>query len=380
MPRKKSLAVKLVLASTALVLCALIGVGGYIVFRTILKPWVSSLSPVIPDEYKNPGVIVGNNFLSKTNFFQDERLRAVTDIAVRKSEPGGETVIAIAARNGGGLLDEAGQLRSYFQINEPVGRLNITDVDHDGELEYFTRGSLSKPTLFDHEGRLLWSYGTTSALNDDMAAGNIDGDGSVDFVVGLGADGSLHLLDERGRKVWEQPNANAWHIETFDINGDGKSEIIHSNVGGEMVIRDQSGQIIRKLKLPIYFTQFSLCKWPDKNGKVYPLAINEGTIWLFDFDGQVIAQLDAPQGRAGLAKGIAVKFRSDEPEYFAVVVDLGDWDRSILYIYDAHRTLVYQEIVAESSEAIATMPLKDSKAEALLLGGKGKVWQYKAGP
>lgn len=98
----------------------------------------------------------------------------------------------------------------------------------------------------------------------------------------------------------------------------------------------------------------------------------------FDFDGKVVAQFNAPKcGTLGHARGIPVKLKTDQPEYFAVIVEFSNWKRSILYVYNQSGALVYQEILTEPCASIAAVSIDNSNVESILVGGVGKVWQYK---
>jgi uncharacterized protein YodC (DUF2158 family) len=166
-----------------------------------------------------------------------------------------------------------------------------------------------------------------------------------------------------------------------DASGDPRPEIVHSNAGGRLTIRDWQGAVISQAQPPAYFSGFSLCRWPDRKGKEHPLFAENNTIWILDFAGRPVAQFTAPNcGTLGHARGTTVRLKKDEPEYFAAVVEFKQWARSLLYVYDSAQTLVYQEVLPESSPSIAAVALDKSGAEALLVGGNGKVWEYRVKP
>lgn len=140
------------------------------------------------------------------------------------------------------------------------------------------------------------------------------------------------------------------------------------------------GVVLSRARPPAYFSGFSLCNWPAKQDRVYALLAEDDTVWVLEFDGKAAAKFDAPRcGSLGHARGTAVKLERSEPEYLAVVVEFTNWERSILYLYDSTRTLVYQEIIPERCASIAAMSLDRSDTEVLLVGGEGKVWEYRIG-
>lgn len=161
----------------------------------------------------------------------------------------------------------------------------------------------------------------------------MDLDGVADFVVGFNGEGGVHLLDINGQEVWQQSGGNVWHIEFVDTDGDGKLEIIHSNAAGELTVRDRQGNIINRTKPAPYFSEFSICNWPTQNDREYALLAENDTIWLFDFNGKSVKQYSAPQsGSLGVARGVAFTI-GQLSGYFAVIVNLRNENRALLYIY-----------------------------------------------
>lgn len=80
------------------------------------------------------------------------------------------------------------------------------------------------------QGKVLWSIAFPSQLND-VAAGDVDGDGIDEIAVGR-QDGKTTLLDANGNELWSQqlsfyresPYVNV--VRMGDLDGDGKDEIV----------------------------------------------------------------------------------------------------------------------------------------------------------
>ncbi len=209
-----------------------------------------------------------------------------------------------------------------------------------------------------------------------MAAGDVDGDGQIEYVVGYNGGGGVHLLESSGRRSWQQSDGNVWHVEVVDTNNDGSLEIVHSNAGGQITVRDAMGRVTSVAKPRPYFSDFSLCRWPAKDAPQRLLLSGDDQIWLLDFNGNTVAQFDAPHcASLGAAHGTLVQLSEDQPAYLAVVVDFQNWNRSSLYVYDGKGVLVYQEIIGESCASVAAVP-KSGETEILLIGGTGSVWEY----
>ena len=78
----------------------------------------------------------------------------------------------------------------------------------------------------------------------------------------------------------------------------------------------------------------------------------------------------------GFARGVPIKLESGQPDYFAVIVEYSIWERSILYVYNSSKELVYHEILPEVCASITAISLDDSGTEVLLIGGEGQIWTY----
>ena len=360
-----------------IVIILLIGIG-FFAYRHFISPIISSRMKM-PEELNTPKVLVGSDFLLKELFVQDVRLDSITDIALGEFDPSPGIEIGIVGSKGVSFLDENFNIKSSTMFSVSAGHVEITDIDGDNICEYFDRGGgWQDVSLIDHKGNAIWTYGEMPGV-DNICSGDIDGDGILEFVVGFNGGGGVRLLDKNGKEKWKRSDANVWHVELIDTNGDGSLEIVHSNAGGKITVRDNQGKIISRAKPSPYFSHFSICRWPSKRDREYALLSENDTIWIFDFDGKTVTQFNAPKcGTSGDARGVPIKIMRDQPEYFAVVVGFNNWKRSILYIYSPPGVLEYQEILPEASAAIAAICLGDAGEDTLLVGGNGKVWAYKS--
>lgn len=336
--------------------------------------------PAMPASLTAPGVRQGTGLLLKSVWLHQPAVGEVTDIRFGEFERGAGAEYGVAGRVGAVFADEAGRIRTSTRFAVRASHVDLIDVDGDRICEFLDRGGngWQDAALLDHAGSVVWKIGGGI---DDMAAGDVDGDGVLEFTVGYNGGGGVHLLDKTGHKRWEQPEGNAWHVEMADTDGDGRLEIINSNAAGEITVRDGTGKLIRAAKPPAYFSNFSLCAWPGRADPLLPIYAENDHVFIIGYDGAVKGKFNAPDcGDLGNAVGTLVRLRSSEPEYLAVAVVLDNWNRSILYVYDSSGKLVYREVLDQICRAAGVRPIGSSGQQALLVGATGQVLEYKSAP
>lgn len=344
--------------------------------RNSIAPFLPYLK--MPEEFENPGVLIGTDFLSKEIFIQDSNLGTITDIAFGEfdSIPGQE--IGIAGTRGALFVDDNRNIKSSALFKVPTQHVDIVDVEGDHTCEYLDRGGHWQPvSLINYDGKAIWTYNKFVGV-DDITAGDIDEDGILEFVVGLNGDGGVCLLDRNSKERWKQSDSNVWHVELVDTDGNGSLEIVHSNACGIMTVRDAHGEIISCSEPAVYLDDFSITAWPTKHSKQYALQAGKKSIRVLDFNGKTIAKYSAPLSGClgGHARGVSIKIDRLKSEFFAVIVELDVWNKSLLCIYGQDNLLVYQEIIPEICASIASIPSTIPDNEALLVGCNGIVWQY----
>jgi hypothetical protein len=347
---------------------------------TIPKP--KSGGPSMPPGLATATVVANSASLTRTDFLTDARLGYVTSIARGKLDRSPGVTMGLAGSEGAVFVDDQGGVKATLQFEEPASHVDMLDVNGDGLVEFISRGGWgNRAALLDHQGGTVWTFGGSYSYIDDMCAGDVDGDGAVEFAAGCNGSDGIYLLDRNGRKRWRQPGGNVWHVEMVDANGDGRLEIVHSNSQGEMTVRDGQGHVLSAVTPAAYFSHFALCRWPTGEDSTRAVVADKDTIWLFDFRGQTVAQFKAPRsGSANNIHAVTVKLRPDAPEYLAALVEFQIWHRSVLYLFDPSGALVYQEVLPDACGALARVPLENGSGEALLVGGRNRVWQYRAIP
>lgn len=332
--------------------------------------------PEMPVELERPGVLQGDRLLKKTILIEEATVGLVTDIRYGEfdSLPGAE--LAIVGRSAAVFLGETGRPKQTIRFGmRNTDQVVLVDVERDGVPEFLNRGSwASKVVLFEHDGTVRWTYFSIWGV-DDAAAGDVDGDGRLEFVAGLNAWGGVNLLSADGKEVWHQSDGNVWHVEIVDVDGDGRGEILHSNAGGELKVLDSEGTTVSTYKGESYISDFTLTQWGDDRIPRHVVAPGDGFIEILHPGGGTVATFTAP-GVAeigGVTRATRVRFAGGGV-YHATLVSYPRWGRSILYLHDEEREIAYQEVFGEACQALASVPGRNG--ESLLVGCVGKVWEY----
>lgn len=332
----------------------------------------------MPERLALPVVVFDRGLVEKVSFYEDADLDQVTDIRYGQLRRGVGPELALVGEGGAVFLDEHQRPSKTVKFDWRLTRhKRLVDLEGDGVPEFLSGGDWSDEVMvLNLDGSVRWTYASHDGA-DDVAAGDVDGDGVDEIVVGMNGDGGVHLLDAKGKKLWQQPDANVWHVEIVDTDGDGAGEILHSSVEypGNLVIRDRTGRELDRRSADVHLSWFSLARWPGNDRGPYIIAAADELISMMDFSGHEIRSLKAPHSWF-LGEAHGTSFRGlGGTGYFAALVDYGiAKKRATLYIYNSDEEFVYQEILPESCAAIAA--ISSGAGETLLVGCKGKVWSY----
>jgi hypothetical protein len=311
---------------------------------------------------------VGDEWLEKTPVYEDARLGSVTDIK-RQARTGH---LAIVGTRAAAFLPSGQGTTLLVPFREPAGFPQLLDRP-DGPPRYLDRGGGGWQTgaLIGENGTRLWQPEGDTGM-DDLAAGDLDGDGEFEFVVGYNGDGGVRLLDTAGRQRWRQDDGNVWHVEIVDTDGDGKPEIVHSNAAGQVTVRDANGKVLSRAQTEGYFSGFSLVQWPPHQTSL--LHAGDGVTRVIDFKGTVRVRLETPDTNfLGDAYGAAARLGGRE--YLALAVSTSHWDRTQLFVFDRDGVLRYREVMPATCLAIAA-----PEADAFLFGCGPRVLRYAVRP
>lgn len=371
--KKKSRKIAIGCFSLILVFLAVCGGIGYYFNKKFTSYDSNRLNK--PEQLNVTGVWTGAGFFVKSVYLDDPGLGEVTDLKTGSFVEGQENVLAVVSTRGAVFLDQNGERLRECTFKDKVDNMRLVTQGGESNYLFVNQGSWRLfASLIDADGSTRWEYGGRPGVNC-MAAGDLDRDGKLDFAVGFNGGGGIHRVDDNGRKVWEQPGGNIWHVEIADTTGDGAMNIVHSDAGGRIYVRDAEGTVLSSHRPAPYFSDFSIVRWPDAASPNHCLLAEDDLMWIFDFDGSVKATFPAPySGTVGHAFG--TPFRFAEGDYLAVIVKIRRWETSILYVYDPAQELVYQEVLPEECGSILTVRDPATGADRILVGGDGKVYAY----
>lgn len=356
-------------------------IGGYLFYKITVGPTVAKNKQHMRELRATTGTLTGSGLLSKRVFLQSSKLGTVTDLVYGELDPIPGPEIGVVGQQAALFVDVFAKVRRHITFTgaDTSGTLvNICDTNNDGICEFMCRGSWrNDAALFDHSGKVLWTYGGGFGVND-MACGDVIKGGRAEFVVGFNGGGGLHLLDADGKKLWRKPGGNIWQVNTCDVYEDGSTEIIHSDAGGNLTVRNNDGDIVKQGQPDTYCADFTTFKWPWCGRHNHAILAREDKVWVLDFNLETVACLDAPKcGDLGDINATYVSPCKGEPYYLAVLVDYKKADRSIFYVFNNSQKLIYQEVLPEWCPSITAVDFgSKSENETILIGGKGKVFAY----
>lgn len=327
-----------------------------------------------PFELWQSRIILGGERFSREVAYRVPDVGVVTDIQYEADRR-----LTIAGLRGAAFVNASGTPAAVTRYEECKSEVDsVKTVTNEGPYFLCRGGWIEAPKLFDVSGGLIWSLSVTGDGVDDSAAGDL-GDGLV-VAVGYNGSSGVRLVDpfHSGNEFWSQQDAgNIWNVEiaTSENNSDGF--VVHSNSGGELVVRDKSGVVLSRLKPAIYLTKFSLTDWGADSHPDKFIASDRNGIYVIGMDGNILArfpvdhQVDITHLKATALRG------SNGDSYFVVVQDYGQWHRSRLRIFDERNSTIYEEVLNDDCASLRAVP-DPAGLETLFLGCNGVVIRYRA--
>jgi outer membrane protein assembly factor BamB len=329
-------------------------------------------APVTPQESARPAFD-----LERRVVFANTELGEITSIAAIKSKE--NSLIAIGGRRGAVFLTTAYAQERFVSFGSIRTREVVpVDVEGDGQYEFIDRGGGWAPVqLLSANGELLWRFppeGPRRAAADQMAAADTDGDGLLEFIVGMNASGGLYALEEDGAVKWRHDAGNVFNVETIDLDEDNHSEIVHTDLG-DIVIRQGDGTEIRRFRSP--GRALGRLVWTLHDGRKLVVGTKGHFIHLFDVFGNEVSKVRLPRAKGYPDSVQPVRFGGTT--YYASANRIAySYNIGHLYIFNAEGQVLYHEKFPMRVNALAAVPDSQNPENEILLAGVGaQLIEYK---
>ncbi len=316
--------------------------------------------------------------LQRSLFLHDPLLGGVADIKVGRFHPGAGEEIAIVGESMVYFTDLSGHIHSHLDLQAAGKDTQLLFTGHAGGYVFFQPGLSNPLALMDQHGKACWRL-AGDGHSGKYAAGDVNGDGHIDYVTGWLAPhaGFIRLLGDRGQTLWQREDADAFFHDfaVVDVKGDGRREIVYPE-RDHLEMLDGRGHAAGEVRLPFPLETYSLCRWPLASSAPLLLTLHHTALWLIGFDGRPLARYYVPGDYydSRTYYGTSVSLRPGEAPYFAVVLNNG---QGRLLLYDSHGAIIYEGRFADDCSAIFPIPSQhDPHMEDLLLcSEKGMIWR-----
>lgn len=333
------------------------GLGVWWIYDSISSHTGTSESlTIIPLELREPRVLQGESFLTRSQFYRREKLSffqtvfgSFTFLDKRDSDKFINRQSAIGIFNFDDLkvgeydgldgldvvstnprealfFDRQGNLKKDVGFDFPskkvksswlpveltadsVGKIQIVDIENDGVAEFFGRGDWDGSALFGNKGDLVWRFGnvepekleTFDVSNDpyieDSTIADLNNDGKAEIIVGRDNDGLRAFDLATNKEIWRQEKSSVGEIlDFFDADGDGKKELVEFRDVYEkeaFLLTDSTGKSFKEIKAPSEINNISFLKSAD-NQMTQAMCVEDGKVILVNSIGNTATELDAP--------------------------------------------------------------------------------------
>ena len=329
------------------------GLLAYAGYRTYSFFSAVTAEKEIPGQIKEPGVLKGAGFLTKSEIFklpkegflttlgkgtqandEKERQKIIQSNTARSIYSFadlrifGEEIVA-AGEFGAYVFDLKGNLKREILFEPTAETITIAGFEQEvyrtnldnlkivalekNRFGFASHGSVDGFTLYDENGNRIWNYGKekvdlSGVWQDEkqreanyeksthvLAAtvGDLDGDGVAEYVVARKSDG-IRAFDRGGSEKWfEQADFPSGRLVLLDTDGDGKNELLE--IGNNSKIRQgETGKIIREIKGANAGDAFFFTEGQDKKKSLAFCDITDNKLVCKDEAGKSAPTATAP--------------------------------------------------------------------------------------
>jgi len=368
----------------------LILVGGWLTYRKLIAPALATWRSM-PEDISVSRVTVNKLNLSKKIFLETEYPDETTDLSINENGSSKSSDLVVVSKVGAMFVDPDGKMKERISFRADDGESNnshrrnsrvahsfIKSVIFKRQLYgYVTDTTLIDGTIFiNKDGTVAWRFAEGKSVQNAKAVEQSNSD-APEYVVSYGAENGIDLVDSNGRKIKRIADDRAYSLQTIRLKSANEPVIAYLDSGTEhLFVRNLTGEKLRDFKLPFPFAIFVTCRYPSKDGEYRGLVLKDEKLWIFDFDGNVIATPDAPlSDKLSDVRATTVKVKENEAEYLAVTATF-DIRRTVFFLYDSNGNLVYQEILDDGNGGLLALPSVISDREDLFIATSSKIWRY----
>ncbi len=351
--------------------------------------------------WMQPGIREGAGILHKSLYLSLDGVGEVTDIRFGDLRFEGKREVGIAGNYGARFFDAAKtpQGKVQFATRTPedfrVSACTVKRTATTSVLFYRHAGAAATyDSLVNSEGAELWRLPESVA---GAAFGEVGARNAPEFFVTYqfgSAKGTVEARDVAGRILWRAPGLAPHNTAMALVSGGDAEGAAIVLDGGDDILKpvliglDLNGHTVFRNRAIERIDDFTTVVWPPRCPSECILVSRDDGFHLITADGRRrVAAL--PGEYLGDVRAAAVRLSPDAPAYLAIVGPLEYQGHAIvgfeavhgaLYVYDGSGRLTYHEVLPEPCEAVAAIPSDDGKAQALLVGGVDKVWEYTVAP
>lgn len=177
------------------------------------------------------------------------------------------------------VLNEEGKLIVLRSDGTVVSELQLSSADyiemgrHAEGVRLLVHSSWGdKVEVFDSEGVLLWEYGARMGVNAAHWV-DLDGDGDDELTVGMNGSGGLHAVSSDGKRLWRYGRiGNVWTHASLRTVG-GASRIFATEAGGSIHVLDEGGKKVEGFRPNGHYYTSVYASTMDTEGSVQAMVI-----------------------------------------------------------------------------------------------------------
>lgn len=325
-------------------------------------------------EKSEPEVIVINDFITKTLFYESSEMTAIKNVMQGNLDLDSDIEIGILGQLSMHAIDPISGTRKFnikFRWTSGILRPEVIYSNKDKHYKVMSGGHVSDVGLMNHLGEPIWIYKPASGvLINTMAAGDLDRNGELEFYVATHR--GLHQLNVLGEKLWEK-GSWVFDVDVFDHRKAKIPLVVTICSDGQIQFRNYEGELVREVKPQIKINNIEFIEWPNPG---HILTRAGSSIFILNSEGKVVFSHKLKQHIYAI-RGTSVQFIVNQKPYLAVIAKFSSTTgKAMLCIFSPDGKLAYEELVKTTLGLLATKS-QSSGGEMLLVGnGPGRVYKY----